>query len=108
MLEYWDKENWNVTLSTDPRLAAALEHGSREGAVGRQGKWVCLTATTYVENLSPDPHRACPCAIAQLAVGSQNCCRFNWLSPTTVAVVQLHIRCRVQPLVWNIGVQAPT
>ena len=32
MLEYWDKEHWNVTLSTDPRVLAGLEHGSREGS----------------------------------------------------------------------------
>ena len=31
MLEYWDKENWNVTLSENPRVMAGLEHGAREG-----------------------------------------------------------------------------
>ena len=32
MLEYWDKDHWNVTLSTDPRIVAGLEHGAREGS----------------------------------------------------------------------------
>jgi len=32
MLEYWDKENWNVTLTDNTRVLAGLEHGAKEGA----------------------------------------------------------------------------
>ena len=40
MLEYWDKEHWNVTLTTDPRVLAGLEHGAREGAAKGAAKRV--------------------------------------------------------------------
>lgn len=42
MLEYWDKEHWNVTLTTDPRVLAGLEHGAREGAAKGAAKRVSL------------------------------------------------------------------
>ena len=31
MLEYWDKEHWEVTLTSDERLKAGLQHGAWEG-----------------------------------------------------------------------------
>ena len=58
MLEYWDKEHWNVTLSTDPRVEAALDHGAREGAPGSAAKRVMtafrdITPFTCHAQLSP-------------------------------------------------------
>ena len=31
MLEYWDKEHWEVSLTSDERLKAGLQHGAWEG-----------------------------------------------------------------------------
>lgn len=48
MLEYWDKEHWNVTLSEDPRVMAGLEHGAREGV----GKGVPKRVSMQLTNVA--------------------------------------------------------